>query len=423
MKEQGARGKGLVERLLRRRLEPDWQAERRRRAWDACQRLAETEDLRGRRSGAFPPGGRRETCPDEGVGDLHSFFCTKGMNSLVFADDQIVVHHLEPDLAKRGVLFTDLSLAVRTFPSRVRPYLGQVAPGGEKWAALNEALWNAGAFLYVPRGVKVELPLHVWWHRTAAGGELHPRLLVVAGEQSEVTLLLGETSRVVSEAFSVQVVEVVAKQGAQVHVAAVSEQDAAMARVTYLQADVRQGARVDWLYSEVGAGVNVVRARSLLQEEGAGSRLDGVGIGHGRQHVDLTMTALHVGQHTESRMRVHALLADESCLISQAVTQIEPGAVGTKAAQEERLMLLSPHAQARPVPMLLLAEEDVTCRDAVSVGRLDEESLYYLMSRGIGEEEAKRLLLAGFLTPLFDGVPVRGLREMTEAWVGRKMRA
>jgi Fe-S cluster assembly protein SufD len=416
-------GKERVEHLVKCRLEPEWIRELRMAGWNGFEQLPEVQweksDISKRQIGPFAPKQECPACPD--TYELESHFGA-ATSKLVFANERKIVAALHANLAEQGVLFGDLSFAVRLFPHLVKPYLGKlITPHTNKWVALNTAFWNAGLLLYVPKHVQVTVPLQAWWHRTVGGGYLHPRLLVVAEENSDVTLLTGEVSQLSEPAFSTQVTEVYAKQGARVRIASILEQDAGMTRLAYLRAQVERDAQVDWMFAEVGDGYSIADATSVLQGNGARSELTSVALGHGQQHLDLTRRALHIGRFTESRIRGYAILTDRAKTINRAVSQIEKGAVGTNSTQEERMILLRSTAQAQPVPMLLISEEDVKCDHAVSVGKIPADQLFYLMARGLTEQAAKRLLLRGFLAPLVETLPIDGFKQALEAWTERKI--
>jgi Fe-S cluster assembly protein SufD len=416
------REKKRVLHLSRIKLEPDWMRELRLAALASFESLPEvrweSSDLTRRKTGLFQAKKTAAPCPD--MFELGTFFLKNGRNRLAYANACIVAHHLEASLAQKGVLLVDLSLAIRVYPKLVRPFLGQLIPHTEnKWVALQTALWNAGVFLYVPKGVRVEVPLQAWWHRTQAGGKLHPRVLVVAEENSDVTLLTGEVSSLEEEAFSIKVTEVFAKQGARVRIASIGEQDEQMTRLTFNRAHVERDAQVEWLFAEGGAGFEIAEVTSVLTGDAARSKTDVAALGRGGQHLDLTLVAHHIGRHTESAIRGRVIAAGSSRSYNQVLSRIEKGAIGTNSIQEVRMILLDDTAQVQAIPMLLIDEEDVKCDHALSAGKLSAEHLFYLMSRGLSEGEAKRLLLLCFLSPLQDGMKIPGMQEALNQWIER----
>ena len=415
-------GQDLVQRLACRRMEPDWLRDFRLQAWNDYATLPEPvfekSDLSKRRTGPFSKTKTSRPCPEQFP--LRAPFQSDSTSRMVYANETITEHALQPELAQQGVLFTGLSLAVRTFPRLVQPYLGKaLPPNADRWAAFNSALWNAGLFLYVPKNVQLTLPLQAWWTRTVGGGQLHPRLLVVAEENSSVTLLAGEVSELEEDAFSTHAAEVFAKQGARVRIALLQEQSAPMTRLTYLRARVARDAQFDWLFADGGTGYTVANVTTLLEEDGGASTLHGLALGSESQHLDLTLRTEHRGRHTTSDIKTRALLAGRARTISRAVSAIAKGAVGTNSTQEERILLLDKTAEAHPIPMLLIAEEDVRCDHAVSVGSIPADPLFYLMARGLTQADAKRLLLQSFLQPVL--APIPGLEELLRGWLERRI--
>ncbi|MGB8955953.1 MAG: SufD family Fe-S cluster assembly protein [Tumebacillaceae bacterium] len=414
--------KDLVKRLVCHRLEPDWLRDCREQALTVYETLPEPvfekSDLRKRRTGPFSKTKTPLPCPE--LLHLREPFQSHTTSRMVYSNETITEHALQPDLAQQGVLFTDLSLAVRIFPRLVQPYLGKaLPPNADRWVALNGAIWNAGLFLYVPKNVQITLPLQAWWTRTIGGGQLHPRLLVVAEENSSVTLLAGEMSELEEDAFSTFTAEVFAKQGARVRIALLQEQSAQMTRLAYLRARVDHDAQVDWLFADGGTGYTVADVTSMLEEDGGASTLHGLALGSESQHLDLTLRTEHRGRHTTSDIKTRALLTGRAKTISRAVSAIAKGAVGTNSTQEERIMLLDKTAQAHPIPMLLIAEEDVRCDHAVSVGSIPADPLFYLMARGLTQADAKHLLLQSFLHPVL--APIPGLEDALHGWLERRI--
>lgn len=337
-----------------------------------------------------------------------------------FVNGRKTAHCLTTELARHGILFTDLGLAARMFPKYVENDLGTALPyTADRYAALQTALWTEGLFLYIPKNVRAEQPLQVWWRRTESGGHLHPRVLIVAEEGSDVTLLLGETSHLTGTAVSLGLTEIIAKSNARVRIVSVQEQDAKMTRVHLLHAKAARGARVEVLTADLGAGYHNADLKAELNGDGAAATFDAVCLGSGQRHLDLTLTAHHKGSHTDSRMRAHALATGEANLQIQTVSQIDKGAVKAHSTQEERMILLDPTARAQAVPTLYIEEEDVQCDHALSVGPLPDDPMFYLMARGLSETEAKRLLLRGFLQPFVKALPFQGMVPALDGWLDR----
>jgi Fe-S cluster assembly protein SufD len=337
---------------------------------------------------------------------------------LQFVNGRKAVHCLSTELACHGILFSDLALAARMFPQLVVRYLCTVAPyKANRWTALQTALWSEGLFLYIPKNVQAELPLQAWWRRTAGGGHLHPRALVVAEEGSQVALLLGESSELEEPAVSLGLTEVIAEEGAHVRLTSVHRQDAQMTRIHFLRAKVARDARVEVLFADLGEGYHKIDVTAELAGDGAEATLDAVCMGSGNRQLDLTLTAHHIGRYTKSRMRGHALVAEKAQAKIRAVSKIDKGASKANSVQEERMILLDSRAQAQAVPTLLIEEEDVQCDHALSVGPLGYEALFYLMTRGLTESDAKRLLLRGFLQPLAERMPFSGLQTALNDWL------
>jgi Fe-S cluster assembly protein SufD len=423
-----------VKRLVCQRQEPEWMQNLRLAALQTAERLPEQGTVKSAFRSRFAKSWQtaaldlfrapddEPTCPEPFP--LRSYFQKEATSSLLFANGRKKHHYLATELARHGILFTDLSLAVRMFPKLVKKYFSQaLSADTNKWVALQTALWTEGLFVYIPEGVRATLPLQAWWQRNSGGSHLHPRLLIVADANSDIVLLTGEGSELQAPALSLGVAEIFAAQGARVRVLAAQEHDPQMTRLTFWRAQVEREARVEVTFADIGRGATQFDLCTVLAGEGAQAELNAIGLGHGDGLLDLTMTARHTGRHGSSRLRGQAVLTDSTRADYRTVSLIEKGAVGTSSLQEERMLLLSPTAQGYAVPTLLIEEEEVRCDHALSVGHLHDGDLFYLMSRGLSEAEAKRLLLGAFLAPLAAGVPLQGLRTALESWMERKIRS
>ncbi|PWK05031.1 SufB/SufD family protein [Tumebacillus permanentifrigoris] len=422
-------GKQLVQSLTTQRQEPSWLRELRTVALEAYERLPESDglDLRKRTAGPFLPQDPDRACPERWEIMTPFQQGEKGrkkaeVSRLVYANEVKTTHFLDAEVAENGVIFADLSLAVRVFPSLVKPYLGQaVRVERDKWVALSGAIWNTGVFVYVPKNVKARLPLQAWWQRTIGGGQMHPRLLIVAEAGSEVTVIAGEVSKLTEPGFSVFVGEVFAQPGAQVRLAFLQEHDAQMTRTALIRSKLARDAKVHVLVHERGSGVGQVDVVAALEGDRSEARLDGLVLGAGNLQLDLSLHAEHLGRHTGSRLRTRTVLTEQARVTCRAVAPCEKGAVGAHSTQEEQAILLSATAQVHPIPMQIGNEEGESSDHAVSVGALSQEQLFYLMARGLKEAQARKLLLKSFLSPMLEQTPMALSHEvLIEKWLDRK---
>jgi Fe-S cluster assembly protein SufD len=305
----------------------------------------------------------------------------------------------------------------------VRRFLGTVVtPETGKFAALNAAFWTGGLFVYVPRGVKVELPLRAWRWIGDAGTAVFGRTLVVAEAGAQVTvvdeLASGDFGRT---ALYASAAEVFAEEGATVVYTSAQRFGRG---VIHLQTDrlvAGRDARITMLYSTLGADFARVDAQCAMREPGSHVDMLGIYIGQGDQHFDHETLQDHVAPHASSNLLFKGALDDEARSVFRGLIRVHPRAQRTDAYQTNRNLVLSAKARADSLPNLEIQADDVRCSHAATVGQLDEEEIFYLLSRGIPTSEAVRLVVFGFFAEVLDQLPMQGVRAELLQAVERKL--
>ncbi|WP_256205484.1 SufB/SufD family protein [Calditerricola satsumensis] len=332
-----------------------------------------------------------ETLP-QALRDL--FAAGETRNLLVQQNSSVVFRQVAEDLARQGVVFTDLATALREHGDVVRRYFGQaVKPDENKLTALHAALWSGGAFLYVPRGVDVSLPVQAVYWAADAGVGLFPHVVIVAEANSSVTYVENVVSdEPEQQAVHMGVMEIFVGPGARVRVASVRHLAAGMTDVVYRRAVVARDGRIEWILGEMGSGNTISENATVLQEDGACADTKLVTMpAASRRRASRPRWSMSAG--TPSRPSWPSVMMDAATAILNGITKIEKGATKANGEQAESVLMLSDKARGDANPILLIDEDDVKAGHAASVGKLDELQLYYLMSRGISREEAERLLI------------------------------
>jgi Fe-S cluster assembly protein SufD len=332
---------------------------------------------------------------------------------------------LDPELAARGVVLMDLSAAAREHETLIREHLGTraVTPESGKFAALNGALWSGGVFLHVPRGVQIEHPIRVVRWIDEAGLAYLPRTLVVAEDGARVGLIEEFASPDLEEpAFSCGAVEIVAATAAQVQYVALQRWGQGVRHMSTQRTIAGRDAKLDTLIVNLGGSVARVDLMAALEGPGARSDMLGLYFGHGDQHFDHETRQEHRVPHASSDLLYKGGLDGESRAVFRGLIKVFPKAQRTDAYQTNRNLILSRTAQATSLPNLEIEADDVRCSHAATVGQLDEDELFYIMSRGIPRREAERLVVFGFFGDVLDRLPlpdvVRELRAAIEAKIG-----
>jgi Fe-S cluster assembly protein SufD len=325
----------------------------------------------------------------------------------------LVQVELHDALRAQGVILSDLMVAAEEHPELVRRYLGSALDErAGKFAALNGAFWSAGVFLHVPRGVRIDAPIRVLRHLTDAGAAYFPRTLIVAEEGSHVGFVEElDSPDFDMPTFSCGAVEVIAGNGADVQYVALQRYGAHVHHLSTQRTIAGRDANLDTLVVNLGA--SVARVDLLASLQGPGSRSDMLGLyfGRGDQHFDHATRQDHMVPHATSDLLYKGALTDEAHAVFRGLIKVYPKAQRTDAYQTNRNLILSRRAEAVALPNLEIEADDVRCSHAATVGQLDEEELFYIMSRGISRETAEKLVVFGFFGEVLDRLPMPGVVE------------
>lgn len=348
---------------------------------------------------------------------------TEQSNLLVQRNADTVFTKLAPELASQGVIFTDLETAVREHGDLVKAHLHSVIkPDENRLAALHAALWNGGVFLYVPKNVVIDTPLQTIFLLDDAGSAFTPHVLIVADTNSQVTYV----DNYISVNLNGSIVhngaaEVIVKPGAKVQFATVHHLAEQATDVTYRRAVVENDGSIEWIIGEMNNGDSASETLSILKGNGSNSDAKVIAVGSGKQRLNYTTKAVHYGKSSNSQMITRAVMREEATAIINGITKIEKGATKADGQQTEKVLMLSPKARGDANPILLIDEDDVSAGHAASVGQVNPEQIYYLMSRGITRAEAEHLVIYGFLAPVVSDIPLEPLQKQLQGLVERKL--
>ncbi len=361
----------------------------------------------------FVPGGRAtnlDEVPEQVLAATGAIGDRAGLS--IQRNSEVMLTHLDPELERQRVWFGDLDRAAAERPELVEPYLHTlVATHRSKFTALHAAFRTGGTLLYVPKDVRVELPIQVLTYLDADGAAIFPRTLLIADVGSEVTFIDRYVSPPLERALSDAVVEIVAHDGARVRYIALQEYGSGVQHVSVQCAQVGRDAEVRSLGVAFGASLSRAEADTVLLGDGGTSEMLGVYFGDGDQHIDHRSVQDHIGSRTSSDLLYKGALRDRSNAIFTGTVILEHGAHGCDAYQTNRNILLSETAKAMSVPNLEILTNDPTrCGHAASVGPVSDDELFYLMSRGIPREEAERLIVFGFFAEVLDRVELPEVR-------------
>jgi Fe-S cluster assembly protein SufD len=408
--------------------EPDWLLQRRLDAWRAFEAMAMPNPLEEewRRTDisrldldeALAGFGRKRAMKRV----PRALNAGKGFAGLIVQSEGVNVS--EPADLPPGVVFSDLHAAALSQPNLVNATLHRLVPATDwKLQALQAALWQGGAFVFVPRGVEVALPLR--YASTFAGSLLCPHLLVLADEDSSVTIVQddlstdGDAQALVSGA-----VEIYARPNARVRYVNLQRWGGGAFSFSTVRARLEQGAQFSAALIGLGGRLAKTRLDVSLEGEGASAELLGLSFGDTTRHFDYNTLQDHIAPHTSSDLLFKSALTDRSSMVWNGTVRIQRGASQSEANQTSRNLLLSEQAKAAPIPVLEIEAYDVLrCSHGATAGPLDEEQRFYLESRGIPPAETERLLVEAFFHEVLDRLPAESLRADVSRMLIEKLEA
>ena len=321
----------------------------------------------------------------------------------------------DQDIDRHGVIFCDLDLAAEKHPDLVQPHLHSLVPTERtKFTALHGAFRTGGTFLYVPADVSVQLPLQTLSYLDADGAVVFPHTLIVAERGAEVTFIDRFASPDLQRGFSDAITEIVVGEGAHVRYVSIQEWGAGMTHLGVVRARVGRDASIRTLSIGFGADLSRVENEVLLAQPGGFSEQLGIFFADGDQHFDHRSIQDHVAPNCTSDLLYKGALRDHSRAVYSGWVHVRPDAQKTIAMQTSRNIVLSEHAKADAIPNLEIEANDVRCGHAASVGPVDEDTIFYLTSRGIPREEAERLIVTGFFQEVLDRVQIEQVRTNAE---------
>jgi Fe-S cluster assembly protein SufD len=423
--EQIVTASSLVRDLSTRFEEPEWVRGVREQAWTFYQQAPvprlEKTDLRKRgwEFGPFP------TDVSAVIPEAQEYF-NKAEGPAVLVVDGIVKEFKIPgDLKEKGIVFTDIHTALREHGELAKQYFGSIVyPDENKWIALNTAMFHGGIFLYVPKGVKIEIPFELVYSDSEHGKGSFSRTLIVGQELSDFSF--GEVrfmaDNIASGIVHSHVLEVFAKPDSRIKLGVVDELRKGPTNYVTRRAEVAKDALVEWVSGEVGDGFTVEVLESIMAEPGSRSTTRHVGLGFGRQRLDMTTNMVHKGRYSESDITMHGIIRDKAYSLYRSRTHIVKGAVMAGSEQNDRMIVLDKSSRADAIPMLLIDENDVErCGHAASVGKVDPNQIYYLMSRGIPELKALEMIIWGYLQGTVSSLPNESAQRVLTSRIEREL--
>lgn len=329
-------------------------------------------------------------------------------------ESEMVYHSIQEHLEKQGVIFLSIEQGLQQHPDLFREYFGTVIPIEDNtFAALNSAVWSGGSFVYVPKGVKVDLPLQAYFRLNVANIGQFERSLIIADEGSQVHYVEGCTApQYTTDSFHSGVIEIVVKKNARVRYTTIQNWSTNVYNLVTQRAKVFENGTMEWVDSNLGSKVTMKYPSCYLMEKGAHGEILSMAFAGNGQHQDAGGKMLHFAPFTTSKITSKSISKGSGRASYRGLVKVFKGAEGVKSNVVCDALLLDPHSRSDTYPYIEIDEEDVTIGHEASVSKVGEEQLFYLKSRGMSEEEATTMVVSGFIEPLVKELPMEYAVEM-----------
>ncbi len=323
-------------------------------------------------------------------------------------DSEVVYHNLKKELEKQGVIFCDMDTALREYPSIVKKYFGTVVPPSDnKFAALNTAVWSGGSFVYVPQGVHVEFPLQAYFRINAANIGQFERTLIIAEPGSRVHYIEGCTAPIYSsQSLHTAVVEIIAMKGSYVRYTTLQNWSTDVYNLVTKRAFAYDDATVEWVDANVGSKVTMKYPSVYLLGKGARAEILSVAFASRGQQLDTGAKAVHLAPETTSRITAKSVCKDGGRTSYRGLLHVAKGAKRVKSSVRCDALILDDKSRTDTYPYNEILEDDATVTHEATVGKIGEDQIFYLMSRGIPEQEALNMIVLGFLESFTKTLPM-----------------
>ena len=331
-------------------------------------------------------------------------------------DSEVVYHNIQKELSEQGVIYTNFETAVKEYEDIVRDYFMTCIPNTDhKYAALHGAVWSGGSFVYVPKGVKVTVPLQSYFRLNAPGAGQFEHTLIIVEEGAYCHFIEGcSAPRYNVVNIHAGSVELFIKKNATLRYSTIENWSRNMYNLNTKRAIVEEGGAIEWVSGSFGSKVSMLYPMSILIGEGARSEFTGITFAGKDQYLDTGTKVIHAAPNTSSMVNSKSISKDGGVAIYRGLVKVYPNATGSKSSVSCESLMLDSKSRSDTIPVVDIATDDVDLGHEAKIGRIDDEVVFYLMSRGISEQEAKSMIVQGFANPIAKELPLEYAVEMNQ---------
>ena len=329
-------------------------------------------------------------------------------------DSEIVYHSIKKELTEQGVIYTDFESAVREYPEIIKEYFSKcISIPYHKFIALHYAVWSGGSFVYVPKGVKVDIPLQSYFRLNAAGAGQFEHTLIIVEEDAYLHFIEGCSAPKYSELnLHAGAVELYVKDGATLRYSTIENWSKNMMNLNTKKAIVGKNAKIEWVSGSFGSKVSMLYPMSFLNGENASSEFLGISFAGEGQNLDTGMKIVQNAPNTSAVVNSKSISKDGGICTFRSDVKVLPKATGAKLSISCESLMLDNISKSDTIPTSNVQTSDVEFSHEAKIGKISDQAIFYLMTRGLSEEEAKAMIVRGFADPISKALPLEYAVEM-----------
>jgi Fe-S cluster assembly protein SufB len=329
-------------------------------------------------------------------------------------ESEVVYHNIKKELAAQGVIFMDTDTALKEYPELFREYFGTVVPPTDnKFAALNSAVWSGGSFIYVPKGVKVDIPLQAYFRINSENMGQFERTLIIADEGSFVHYVEGCTAPIyTTNSLHAAVVEIIVKKNARVRYTTIQNWAPNVYNLVTKRAVAEENATMEWIDGNIGSKLTMKYPAVILKGRGAKGHVMSIAVAGKGQHQDAGAKMIHLAPETTSTIVSKSISKQGGKVTYRGLTSFGRDAAGSKANIQCDTLIMDKESTSDTIPYNEVRNDNIILEHEATVSKVSEEQLFYLMSRGLSEAEATQMIIMGFIEPFTKELPMEYAVEM-----------
>lgn len=329
-------------------------------------------------------------------------------------DSEVVYHSIQKNFAKQGVIYLDMETAIKEHEDLVKEYfMTCVPPSDHKFAALHGAVWSGGSFVYVPAGVKVDIPLQSYFRFNAPGAGQFEHTLIIVEEGASLQFIEGcSAPKYRVNNLHAGCVELFVKEGAYLRYSTIENWSTNMYNLNTKRCIVEKDGTIEWISGSFGSKVSMLYPMSVLKGERARSEFTGITFAGSEQHLDTGTKVVHAAPYTTSTINSKSISKGGGVAVYRGIVKVSPNAHHSKSTITCESLMLDNNSRSDTIPVVQLGTDEVDIGHEAKIGRISDQAIYYLMTRGLSEEEAKAMIVRGFAEPIAKELPLEYAVEM-----------